>query len=309
MIHCRVRLLSLLLACLCGLTTTGQSQPETDAIAWIGDDPVLASEIDLLVHRRGLAATDLKANPTLRSAIANVLVRRHLALAALRDQSGEAGAAIIDDAIQAWQQQVLASGKTLEEFAALQQSDVAALQAEVAWLSLWNDYLRVRLNDANLQRFFETRSSLYDGTHADVSQIFLSDPAQLEALEKIADRIRGGEIAFADAAAEHSQAGSADAGGRIGWIGADGDLPAVVAEAALMAESKTLLPVVRSGLGLHLVYVHEKRNGDLSFADLTDHRRLRRDAADFLFEHLVDRGQALHDVRWQEGQSERPLGR
>ncbi|QDV67973.1 peptidyl-prolyl cis-trans isomerase SurA [Rosistilla carotiformis] len=309
MIHRRSRWLPILLACLWTLPASGQSQSEADAIAWIGEAPVLSSEIDLLIHRRGLTATDLEANPSLRSAIAHVLVRRHLALAALRDQSGKAGAAIIDQAIQAWQQQVLATGTTLEQAAAQQHTDVAALQSEVAWLSLWNDLLRVRLNDANLQRFFETRSYLYNGTQVDISQIFISDPEQLETLEKIADRIRSDAISFADAAAEHSQAGSAADDGHIGWIGADGDLPAVVAEAALAAEPSTLLPIIRSGLGLHLVYVHAKRTTGQRFADLTDQRRLRRDAADFLFEHLVARGQTLRDVRWRDDRLQRRPGR
>lgn len=288
----------ILLLCLSLQVARGQPPSGATVLAWVGEVAVYESEIELVRLRRGLTPDALQNNKTLRTALANSVVRRRLAYTVLLEQSGKLGASIVDQASESLTQQLLTTGRIQAPEEITAGSDVGALQIETQWLALWNDYLRVRLTETNLQRFFASRRHLYDGSEVEVSQIFFSDVGRSDRLQKIADQIRSGAVAFADAAREHSEAGSASDGGKVGWIGTAGDLPSVVADQALASNAGALLPVIRSGFGLHLVYVHQKRSGTIGFTDLKDQRRLRRDAANFLFDDLVDKGTAKHVVRW-----------
>ncbi|MEZ6090419.1 MAG: peptidylprolyl isomerase [Pirellulaceae bacterium] len=268
-----------------------------DVIVLVGDDPIRRADIDLLLHRRGWTATQRDASPALRSALAETLVRRQLALQTLKRSGSKSAELKVQQAIKLWEQQVAATGQTLSQYADKHATDVQAMQTEIAWLTLWNDYLGARLTDENLEKFFNTRPFLFDDTQVDVSQIFLKDVSRREFLTQLAEQIRDESISFESAAKEFSDAGSAAEGGHLGWIDAEGDLPDIVAAACLSSEADTLLPVIRSSLGLHLIFVHEVRPGHRSFSELNDHRRLRRQAADFLFEHLI-RQSGDTTVRW-----------
>ena len=105
------------------------------------------------------------------------------------------------------------------------------------------------------------------------------------------------EAAFATAAREHSDGGSADEGGKIGWVEGNGDLPSTVMKSVREAKIGEVTPPIRSPLGLHLILVHQFQRNDVAFEDLTDHAQLRRDAADALFEILL-KGQKDAKISW-----------
>jgi parvulin-like peptidyl-prolyl isomerase len=149
-----------------------------------------------------------------------------------------------------------------------------------------------------LRRYFAQHRDRYAGSRWEVSQIFVeadtSDAQAVKAaqanLSELADQLRSsGSIAeaFAEAARQHSDSGSAAAGGMIGWVEKDGDLPREVMNAVRNTPVGSISNAVRSALGMHLVYVHRSEPGDLEFDDLTDQAQLRRDAADALFDALL----------------------
>ncbi len=158
--------------------------------------------------------------------------------------------------------------------------------------------MKSRLTDKVLQSFYARNRDKYAGGRWEVSQIFLKmDPkddtsvgiAELR-MNDIVSELRDAssiETAFAAAAREHSDAGTSNDGGKIGWVEGNGDLPSAVMKSVREAKIGKVTGPIRSPLGLHLILVHQFQRKDVAFEELTDHALLRRDAADALFEILL----------------------
>lgn len=279
-----------------------------DPIAAIDGDPIFLGELNLILHDR-LKIRDLDAvDVAVKRATAALLVRRHLALKSLQQQGGPALQAIIDRQIESIAEEAKRRGSSLEQQAESRLADRKSLEADIRWRTAWREYLKSQLNEVNLRRFFELEKSRYAGGRWKVSQIFLKiDPHDQASLENatgemasLAEQLKASPSLatdFARAAEQYSEAGSAAAGGSLGWVEQDGDLPAVVMEAIRDTSAGNISGPVQSPLGLHLVLVQDVEAGQLSFDQLSDHSQLRRDAADALFETLVRR-QADAKIVW-----------
>ncbi len=284
-----------------GIRATADDKLEPgDPIAAIDGDPIYLGELNLILTER-LKARDLdKLGIQVQQATATLLVRRHLALKSLREQGGEMLEAMIRRQLEMYAAEVKRRGSSMEEQAKSKMADENSLAADIAWRTAWSQYLKSRLNDANLRSFFDQHPDRYAGTRWEVSQIFIKvDPrsaasvkATEASLSELADELRASgavDEAFADAARQHSESGSAAQGGMVGWVENDGDLPASVMAAVRTTAVGQVSAPVRSPLGMHLLLVHQTEPGKLSFDDLTDVAQLRRDATDALFDALVAR--------------------
>jgi parvulin-like peptidyl-prolyl isomerase len=106
-------------------------------------------------------------------------------------------------------------------------------------------------------------------------------------LESTSESMR--EKRFAELAVAESDGATAKQGGMIGWVSKSGDLPDSVMKTIRATSVGTVTAAVRSPLGFHLAFVHEKSSMEVPFEKITDFSRLRRDAANKLFETLVAR--------------------
>lgn len=296
--------LGLSLANLCAEDTYEPGDP----IAAIDGDPVYLGELNLILTER-FKTRDLEAlGIDVQRATATLLVQRHLAMRALEAQGGEWLQGMIRREVEAFAAEARRRGSSLEDQAKARMSNEKSLTADLAWRVAWGQYLKSKLTEANLRRFFESRRSVYGGTRYEVSQIFLkmdgSDAASLrqaiEDLASLAQSIRESdspETVFADAARQHSQSPTAEQGGRLGWVEKDGDLPRSVMNRVRETPPGQVSDPIQSPLGLHVVFVHQVEAGTRTFDDLVDQSQLRRDAADALFQTLV-KSQADAEVVW-----------
>ena len=269
-----------------------------DPIAAIDGEPVFLGELNLILTER-LSARDLdRIGIEVQQATAALLVRRHLAMRSLRQQGGDALESMIRRQVESLASEARRRGSDLAKQAKARMADEKSLLADIAWRTAWSQYLKSRLNEANLRRYFDQQRDRYAGNRWEVSQIFVkmdtrdaeSVKAAKQNMSELADQIRASDAAaesFADAARQHSDSGSAAQGGMVGWVEKDGDLPSSVMAALRMTEVGNVSQPVRSPLGMHLVYVHRAEPGKLTFDDLTDQAQLRRDAADALFDALI----------------------
>lgn len=279
-----------------------------DPFASIDGAPIYLGELNLILSER-MKARDLDAvGIEIKQATAALLVRRHLAMKSLREQGGATLQAMVDRQIESFAHEAKRQGSSLAQQAKKRLADETALKADIAWRTAWSQYLKTTLNDVNLQRYFEREKARYAGGRWRVSQIFVEmDPQDdesvaiaTEKMSELAAELRSAdavETAFADAAREYSDAGSAGEGGNVGWVERDGDMPAAVMKAVRKTKVGTVGQPVKSPLGMHLVFVHEFAPGKLTFGDLTDQGPLRRDAANALFDRLVRR-QADVKIVW-----------
>lgn len=269
-----------------------------DPIAAIDGAPIFLGELNLILTER-LKVRDLdRLGIEVQQATAALLVRRHLAMKSLREQGGDALDAMIRRQVEAFAAEARRRGSSLDQQARARMSDEKSLTADIAWRTAWAQYLKSRLTETNLRRFFERDRDRYAGKRWEVSQIFLkmddadaeSISAAQENLSQVADELRAADdasVAFAEAARLHSDSPSAGEGGMVGWVEKDGDLPSSVMAMVRQTGDGQISDVVRSPLGLHLLYVHRSQAGDLTFDDLTDRAQLQRDAANALFDALV----------------------
>lgn len=312
--NCVAVFLACQLACLAGLNARAVADDKlgpSDPIAAVDGEPIFLGELNLILTQR-LKARDLDNVPIdVQRATATLLVRRHLAMKSLEQQGGEALKEIIRRQFESYAAEARRRGSSLAQQAQARMADENSLAADIAWQTAWSQYLKSRLNETNLRRYFQQQRGRYAGNRWEVSQIFVkmdtrdidSVKAATANMSELAEQLASsGSIAqaFADAARQHSDSGSAAQGGMVGWVEKDGDLPGSVMAAIRKTEVGQISDPARSPLGVHLVYVHRAEVGNLSFDDLTDQAQLRRDAADALFQALVAQQRAAN-VTWFVG--------
>lgn len=279
-----------------------------DPIAAVDGEAIFLGELNLILTERFKPADLRRVAMEVQQVTAALLVRRHLAMKTLRSQGGESLEAMIRRQIDGVAAEASRRGSSLAEQARLRMADENSLKAHLAWRTAWAQYLKSKLTEANLRRFFEQRRIQYAGHRWEVSQIFLKmDPTDTAAIanaeQSLADL--AGELsaaddpeqAFATAAQQHSDAGSAGNGGMVGWVKNDGDLPGSVMAVVRKTSDGKIGGPVRSPLGLHLVYVHQSEPGELEFEQMTDQTQLRRDAIDALFSALINQ-QSEANIQW-----------
>ncbi len=281
-------------------------KPE-DPFAAIDGEPIYLGELNLILAQRGVKKLDA-VDINVKRAVAALVVRRRLALLSLQAQGGAALERIVDRQIDQFAQEAKRQGSSFEKQAKALLTNEKGLIADLTWRAAWSEYLKSNLTDKNLRRYFEMKREQYAGGRWEVSQIFVSivdpDPTSLSAtttsMNELAESIRSSsdvETAFANAARDHSESGSADNGGKVGWVEKDGDLPSAVMKVVRETKPGQLSKAVQSPLGMHLVFVHQYEPGKMTFGDLTDQAQLRRDATNALFDALVKK-QSSAKVVW-----------
>lgn len=265
----------------------------------------------LLMSKFQVRDLDSVSGEAQRAASAS-LVRQHLAMKSLREQGGESLQRILDRQWNDFLKGIEQQGSDLQAYCQRYHTDQPSLRAYRDWETAWPLYLKNRLTDQNLQRFYQTRRDQYAGGKWNVSHLFIpieSDQAGGEALADQRMRVIVAELQpltgsmsqlearFAALAKQESDGATAEDGGRLGWITGTGNLPAAVMRQIRQSQAETLLPPIKSSLGLHLVLIHERSIEATSWQELEDTSRVRRDAADALFADLVAR-QSAAKVVW-----------
>ena len=294
---------------LCTTTLHGEEKfgPD-DPFASIDGEPIFLGELNLILVDR-LRIRDLdRATMDVQRATALMLVRQHLALRTLRKQGGATLDSMIERQIESFASDTKRRGSSLEEYAKKRKSNARSLRADLSWRFAWAQYLKSRLNSKVLKSFYQRNSDKYAGGKWEASQIFFKiDPKDANSIgiaenrmQNVVANLRNAsslETAFAAAARDESDAGSAQSGGKLGWVEGNGDLPEIVMKTIREAEAGKLAGPVRSPLGLHLILVHQFKRNDIPFEQLDDHAQLRRDAADALFALLLKQ-QSSAKISW-----------
>lgn len=288
----------------CGAVLNAQESyvPE-DPIAAVDGSPVLLGELNLLL-RQQFPTRSLDQLPVqVQQAAAFVLVRRHLAMESLLQMGGGAIRSQVDRRWDAYQAELQRTGRTVNEAAQRLSANASSMQSNQAWQTAWGQYLKSRLTEANLKKFFERNRADYGGREYSISQLVLSvDRADSQSRTVMTDEAQSiyRELASGDQSESEFAELFLDYGKDQPpktWVSVAGDLPVSVLAVVRSQAQTGLRPPVSSPLGIHLVYVHEVREKDVTFEGLTDRSALRRDATNWLFESLVAK-QAEAKVQW-----------
>ncbi len=236
----------------------------------IDGEPVSAEAWNFLWLTRGLAE---EAAPEVRRQVEEQLIERELIRKFLADRKVEPNADLLD--LRMFELEELIRRRDAEPSALYARLGLSAgaVRRELALSVAWETHIERVVTPQQLREFFDAHRAEFDGTRVRVRQIFrkattAADVAAAETLLKqTRDDMAAGRLTFEAAAKARSQSPTRERGGDVGWIVGTGQLPEVVARAALeLSPGKPAGPVT-SPLGVHLVEVTERQAGQLSLED------------------------------------------
>jgi parvulin-like peptidyl-prolyl isomerase len=167
--------------------------------------------------------------------------------------------------------------------------DEPQLRDQLAWEISWSRFLEQQATDENLQRYFDQHRDQFDGRKIRVAHILLRvEPMPASSRSKKDDgraqqlrqQIVAGQLDFAAAAAQFSQAPTAADGGEIGLIGRQGPMPEPFSAAAFALDVGQLSPPVVTPFGVHLIQCIEIMPGDKTW------QQVRGDLYQAVSQHL-----------------------
>lgn len=140
----------------------------------------------------------------------------------------------------------------------------------------WKRYTDRILTSERLKKYFAEHRAEFDGTKVQARQILIKAPAGDEAARDAAEATLGDlrkqilarKIAFEDAAREHSDVPSKEQGGDVGYFPYAGKMPQKFSQEAFRLKVGEISQPFRSGYGVHLVQVTDRKPGDLSLEDV-----------------------------------------
>jgi hypothetical protein len=137
-------------------------QPQ-DPFAAIDGDPVYVGEIQLvLADRVGLEKLP-SVGEDVKRATALLLVRRRLAMRSLEAAGGEALQSLIDRRLQSIRDELSRRNSSLSRYAEGRRVTENAVVADLTWKVAWGQYVKSKLTDENLRRFFDQHRAAYGG--------------------------------------------------------------------------------------------------------------------------------------------------
>jgi parvulin-like peptidyl-prolyl isomerase len=154
--------------------------------------------------------------------------------------------------------------------------DEDSLARYLSWRLGWSRYVRKQSTDAGLEAFFEQHRRDFDGTRLRVSQILWKarpgdEAARQQALAaaaQVRQQLLAGQIAFADAVAQYSQAPSRQQQGDLGFITRHGEMHEAFSRAAFALEPGAISMPVATPHGIHLIRCTEVKPGTRGLAEV-----------------------------------------
>lgn len=242
-----------------------------EVLVEVNGEPVTSGDLRFLMVSRGVSE---KLRPRVRERFLQRLIERRLIRDFLARRKTQADPIQIDEQVNRIKRMIRRNGddpqKVLAQFAYTEEK----LREELSLPLAWTNYVRQITTPEKLRAYFREHRDEFDGTQVQARQIFLkteSDAgrrAAREKLRKLRTRIENGEVAFAEAAREHSEAPSRKQGGELGFFPYRGKMPAAITRVAFKLEVNEISEPFHTQFGTHLVQVTDRKPGRLSLEDV-----------------------------------------
>lgn len=290
--------LAMLVVCVAGAsaqeTKPGKTAPASNkAAAVVNGVTITLGEVEALIKARGSLpkeATEAQRKQlkqlALEKLIDDLLLQQFLQKNAprmaqddLAKRMGEMEAALKKE------------GKTLADLSKETGQTEEQLRRNAVNGLLLEGYIKGRVKEADLKRYYGDNKEFFDGALVKASHIVLrvsptaSDGERMVArdkLLKIRQEIVSKKIAFADAAKKYSDSETASRGGDLGFFPRKGAVEEPFAKAAYGMEVNQISDVVPTDFGLHLILVTEKKPGQPS-----DYEKIKDAVREFYIEEMI----------------------
>lgn len=273
--------------------------------ATVADAPVYVDEVEREL-RRVLAGRQADENALrfLQAKTLQQLIDRQLILAWLAEKKQAATDQDVQLAQTQLEKRLAAREITLAAYVQRLGMPADDLPRALRWQLSWQRFLDRYLSDENLQNYFQTHRSEFDGTQVRVAHLLLkadgNDPGALsDALVRAKDlqqAIKEGKATFAEAARQHSEAPSGKDGGDIGFISRREPMPESFSSQAFALKQGEVSDPVISQFGVHLICCLEIKPGQKQWTDVR--AALERGVTEYLFNWAADRKRAEVPVKF-----------
>jgi len=295
------------LVCVAGPVAAAEDvSQDRSVVAKVDGEPVYADEVDR--ELRAAYGAELKieaAADDLRQRAAEQVVRRRLVLKYLEQSKQGASEQDVEFSLEQLKKELKAQEVTLQEYFRRGEWREEDFRRHLAWTLGWRKFLERTLTEANLEKYFDSHRSDFDGREVRVAHLLLKvdadQPQQRELrfadAERIRKEIEAGQLTFAEAVKRFSGAPSAmQSGGDLGFIRRREPMPEAFAKVALTLDVGEVSEPVATTFGVHLIQCLEVRPGKNTWRD--SEGELRKAITLYLFDWAAERQKAKSKVEW-----------
>jgi PPIC-type PPIASE domain/SurA N-terminal domain len=180
--------------------------------------------------------------------------------------------------------------KTLQEFLRETNQTEAQLRQNLHTMLCWTEYVKTRINEAEVRKYYEQNREFFDKVQVRASHILIrlapnaseaERQAATQKLQALRADIVAGKLDFAEAAKKNSQCPTGPGGGDLGFFSRKFMLPEQLSKVAFELQVGAVSEIVTTELGLHIVKVTDRKKGEAS-----DFEKMKDDVRDYYVEEL-----------------------
>jgi parvulin-like peptidyl-prolyl isomerase len=180
--------------------------------------------------------------------------------------------------------------KTVDDFLKETGQTKEQVQKNVKNMLQWTTFVKQRLTEDDLKRYYEENKDYFDRVTVRASHIVIRvSPSASESerenarakLIALRHEIDSGKLDFAEAAKKHSQCSSAPNGGDIGFFLRKMAVEEPFARAAFALKVGEISDVVQTGYGCHLIKVTDRKPGQPS-----DYTKMKEEVREMCIEEM-----------------------
>lgn len=272
-------------------STQAQIFDRTKAAAVVNGETIPLADVEMILKvRQPKTPVPADQPEQARHDVVELLVDDLLLQQFLRKQGPKVEKAEVEKKVAELSASLKAQGKTLVEFYRESGQTETQLKTNILNMLQWSAYVREKLSDDDLRRYFEENHDFFDQVVVRASHIVyrfrpgITDEEKQAAKTKLTDLradIVAGKTEFVEAAKKHSQCPSAPGGGDIGWFPRKWAVDENFAKTAFALQVGDLSDVVQSDYGLHLIKVTDRKVGQPA-----DFEKMKEDIREVAAEEL-----------------------
>jgi peptidyl-prolyl cis-trans isomerase C len=254
------------------------SQPAKSApkpVAVVNGTPITRAELDAVLKQAGPTAAPLTEAQKRQMQVEAVgmLIDDLLMQQFLRKNGPRVELAEVEKQLAELDASLKRQGKTLQDFYKDSGQNDAQLRSNIVTKLQWEGYVKQRITDADVKKFYDDCKDFFDRVTVRASHIVIrvsakaTEKERQEArakLEALRQEIVGGKLDFAEAAKKHSQCQSAPNGGDIGYFPRKMAVEEAFGKAAFALKVGEVSDVVQTDYGVHLIKVTDRKPGQPS---------------------------------------------
>ncbi len=280
----------------CQMQTAAAQTAAAKTLAYVGEMPITAADVDFQLGRAVRAGESLPDLPAaMLNSTVDMIASQRQALAALRKSKQ----AVSDQGVDTWleanppatdQPDAKLTAQQIVTAVCQQASlDERAYRDFVAFRLSWPEYVKKHLTESNVEKHFRRQTARFDGSQFEIEMLSIpmaagASESRNQAASQL-ETIRAND----DPAANFDGFAKANEGMELltrRWVRASGDLDPRLVDTILELQDGELSPVLHTATGVHLIHRLASRRGERKLSEVRP--EVRAHMLLFMLNHLAE---------------------